>query len=408
MNDTPGWVPPGSASSEGQDAQASRPAQPGDPNGPAAKWSSEQPPAGQWSAPSVPGPRGGGQVPPPGPGWGGYPHGGWGRPPVAKPGVIPLRPLGVGEILDGAVSTLRTHWRTVLGITLTVSVVAEIGNILVARYLLPEPVEIAPDADPEEALRQAVDAMQSLLVSLIPVMLIALLATLFTTALLTVVVSRSVLGRPVTLGEAWQEARPRLPQLLALTLLVPLAALGIMAVGILPGALLGGPEGAALMVVGTLASVPVAVWLVIRFALAPPALMLEHQGVVAALRRSSKLVTGAWWRTFGIVLLTGIITAVVQMIISIPFGFAAVLADSDGLKDIFTADGTQFGWSYLIIAGIGAVIASTITFPISAGVNVLLYIDQRIRREALDLELGRAAGLPGYPTDHSGGTPGSG
>ena len=60
---------------------------------------------------------------------------GWGRPPMAaKPGVIPLRPLGVGEILDGAVSTMRTHWRTVLGISLTVSVIAEIVIILMQRY----------------------------------------------------------------------------------------------------------------------------------------------------------------------------------------------------------------------------------------------------------------------------------
>lgn len=39
-------------------------------------------------------------------------------------------------------------------------------------------------------------------------------------------------------------------------------------------------------------------------------------------------------------------------------------------------------------------IGSMITFPITAGVTVLLYIDQRIRREALDLELSRAAGAP--------------
>ena len=46
-------------------------------------------------------------------------------------------------------------------------------------------------------------------------------------------------------------------------------------------------------------------------------------------------------------------------------------------------------------------IASAITYPIAAGVSVLLYIDQRIRREALDLELARAAGVPGYETPGS-------
>ena len=36
-------------------------------------------------------------------------------------------------------------------------------------------------------------------------------------------------------------------------------------------------------------------------------------------------------------------------------------------------------------------VASTVTLPISAGVTSLLYMDQRIRRESLDIELARAA-----------------
>ena len=44
-------------------------------------------------------------------------------------------------------------------------------------------------------------------------------------------------------------------------------------------------------------------------------------------------------------------------------------------------------------------IVSTHHLPHRAGVIALLYMDQRIRREALDLELARAAGLPGYDAD---------
>ncbi|MEU5975221.1 hypothetical protein [Streptomyces sp. NPDC047315] len=399
MNDTPGWASPGSAPSEGQGAQVPRPAEPVDQTGPASNWSSKQPPAGQWSAPP----------PPPGPGWGGpQHHGGWGAPPAAKPGVIPLRPLSVGEILDGAVSTLRAHWRTVLGITITVSVVAEIGNILVTRYLLPDPVEIDSDADSEEALRQAVDSLQSSTLSLVPMMIIALIATLFTTALLTMVISRSVLGRPVTIAEAWQEARPQLPQLLGVTLLLPLMAAGIVTVAALPGMALGGAGGAALAVLGIIAALPVAIWLMIRFTLAPSALMLERQGVIAALRRSAKLVSGSWWRTFGIVLLTTVLSTIVSMIIAIPFSIVALAADDGGVGGFVSGDLPAYSWTYLIITGIGAIIASSITYPITAGVYVLLYIDQRIRREALDIELGRAAGLPGYGTESPpGATTGS-
>ncbi|MCX4847635.1 glycerophosphoryl diester phosphodiesterase membrane domain-containing protein [Streptomyces sp. NBC_00893] len=397
MNDTPGWASPGSAPSEGQGAGVPRPSEPVDGSGPAGNWSPAQPPAGQWSPPGTPGSGPG--APPPA-GWGGGPQGpGWGRPPsAAKPGVIPLRPLGVGEILDGAVSTMRAHWRTVLGITLAVSVVAQIAIILVERFLLPEPPRIDPNATGSEALRQATDSAQSTLFSSLPSLLITMIATLITTSVLTVVISRSVLGRPVTLSDAWAEARPRLPQLLGLTLLLALISAAVLTVGLLPGMLIGSTTGAGLALLGFMAAFCVVIWLMVRFCLASPALMLERQSITTSMRRSAKLVRGAWWRTFGILALTGLLTLVVVVIITIPFGVIAVIVDGDGIGSALTDGSTDFGWPFLIVSGIGEVIISTITYPLSAGVMALLYIDQRIRREALDLELARAAGLPGYDT----------
>ncbi|MFD5187515.1 glycerophosphoryl diester phosphodiesterase membrane domain-containing protein [Streptomyces sp. NPDC058357] len=398
MNDTPGWASPGSAPSDGQGADVPRPSEPVDGSGPAGNWSPAQPPAGQWSPPSTPGTGPG--APPPAAGWGGGPQGpGWGQPPLAaKPGVIPLRPLGVGEILDGAVSTMRAHWRTVLGITLTVSVITQIAIILVERFLLPKPAQIDPNASGTEALRQAAGSAQSTVFNSVPSMLITMIATLVTTSVLTVVISRSVLGRPVTLSDAWAEARPRLPQLLGLTLLLALISAAIMAVGLLPGMLVGSAAGAGLVVIGFVAAFAVVIWLMVRFCLASPALMLERQSITASMRRSAKLVRGAWWRTFGILALTVVLTLVVALVITIPFTFIAMIVDGGEIGSALTNGTTDFGWPFLIISGIGEVIITTITYPLSAGVMALLYIDQRIRREALDLELARAAGLPGYDT----------
>ena len=398
MNDTPGWASPGSAPSEGQGANVPRPSEPADGSGQGGNWSSTQPPAGQWSPPSAPGTGPG--APPPTAGWGGGPQGpGWGQPPLAaKPGVIPLRPLGVGEILDGAVSTMRAHWRTVLCITLTVSVIAQVAITLVERFLLPEPAQIDPNATGTEALRQAADSAQSTVFNSVPSMLITMIATLITTSVLTVVISRSVLGRPVTLSDAWAEARPRLPQLLGLTLLLTLISAAIMAVGLLPGMLIGSAAGAGLVLVGFMAAFVVVIWLMVRFCLASPALMLERQSITASMRRSAKLVRGAWWRTFGVLALTGLLTFVVALIIAIPFGVIAMAVDGEGIGSALTNGSADFGWPFLIVSGIGKVIVATITYPLSAGVMALLYIDQRIRREALDLELARAAGLPGYDT----------
>ncbi|WP_328377254.1 hypothetical protein OHB13_13495 [Streptomyces sp. NBC_00440] len=415
MNDSPGWASPGSAPSDGQEPGVPRPAEPTGQGESAPKWSSNQPPAAQWTPPSPPpvppqqtsrrGPRaqsgnGGGRQ---NTGWGGPPQDGWGyqQPVVAKPGIIPLRPLGVGEILDGAVSTMRAHWRTALGLTIGVAAAVQLCSILVQHYLLPEPTQIDSGAGPTEQLHQSVDSLRTTLIGLGPLYAITLIGTIFTTAVLTMVVSRSVLGRPVTLADAWREARPQLSRLVGLSLLLPVAYAAVMTVGLLPGLLVGGSEGAGLAALGGLAAVVVVVWLWICFSLAGPALMLERQGIAAALRRSAKLVKGVWWRIFGITLLTLLLTALVSGLIDLPFNAAATMADGKSVSDLVSSRTPEFGWPYLIISGIGAMLTAALTYPFTAGVTVLLYVDQRIRREALDIDLARSAGVPGYETSGS-------
>ncbi|MFJ9685238.1 glycerophosphoryl diester phosphodiesterase membrane domain-containing protein [Streptomyces bacillaris] len=399
MNDSPGWATPGSAPSDGQEAAIPRPTEPKDGSAPTGQWSPEQPPPGQWSPPSNP--AGGPGARPPAPGWGGGPqHRPWGtQPPAAKPGVIPLRPLGLGEILDGSVSALRAHWRTALGFSLAVSVVVQIAVVLMQRYLLPTPTDIDPNASGTEALRQASESLRTTLFSLAPTSLFTMIATLLTASIVTVVISRSVLGRPVTLSDAWAEARPRLLPLIGLTLLVTLAIALVMTLGIGPGLLMGSGGGVALAFLGFLAACAVILWLQVSLALAAPALMLERQGIFAALRRSAKLVRGAWWRTFGILALTYLIVFLLSFVVSIPFTAIAVIADGIELSEFFESGGPSFGWPFLIVTGIGEVIVSTLLYPFVAGVMALLYVDQRIRREALDLDLARAAGLPDHDTD---------
>ncbi|WP_405780284.1 hypothetical protein [Streptomyces sp. NBC_00859] len=406
MNDSPGWASPGSAPSDGQEPGVPRPVEPSGQGETAPKWSSDQPPAAQWSPPGPPPPvapqhASGRGVPPQGgpqnSGWGRPPQPGWGQHPyAAKPGIIPLRPLGVGEILDGAMSTMRVHWRTALGLSIGVAAVVQVFSILVLHYVVPEPTRIDTGAGPSEQLRQSLHSMQTSLLDLLPLYIITLIGTIFTTAILTMVVSRSVLGRPVSLAGAWREARPQLSRLVGLSLLLPVVYAAVMTVGLLPGLLTGGSSGAGLALVGGFAASLVVLWLWISFSLAGPALMLERQGVKAALRRSSKLVKGVWWRIFGITLLAVLLAGVVSTIINLPFDAAAIFADGKGLSDLVSDSSPDFGWPYLIISGVGAMLTAALTYPFTAGVTVLLYVDQRIRREALDIDLARSAGVPGY------------
>ncbi|MDQ0991256.1 hypothetical protein [Streptomyces sp. V3I7] len=434
MNDTPGWASPGSASSGGREPGASGPAEQPDqePQNTGSKWSKEQPPAGQWSAPTgTPDEGPTPQPPPPGPGWGspgghgghgghgsggqggpgGYGPwgGGWGGPPpAAKPGVIPLRPLSVGEILDGAVTTMRTYWRTVLGISLAVAVFTQILVVLFQGFFLNDTANPAAVTDPSTALSEMGQAVGESLAGSAVVSLISLIGTVIATSLLTTVTSRAVLGKPVSTGQAWRDARPQIPRLFGLIFLLVLIGVCVVGCGALPGIIAaaagaGGTTVAPLLAVGILAGGVVALWLMIRFSLASPALMLEKQGILKSMSRSVRLVNGSWWRIFGIQLLAGVIANIVASIIVLPFAAIGMALSGDGFASYLDGSG-GIGWTFLIISGIGAVIGSMITFPITAGVTVLLYIDQRIRREALDLELARAAGVQGYGTGTTAGS----
>ncbi|MEU5613534.1 glycerophosphoryl diester phosphodiesterase membrane domain-containing protein [Streptomyces sparsogenes] len=309
--------------------------------------------------------------------------------------------MSVGEIVNGAVATLRAHWRPVVGISFVVALVTQaVTTVATGLWFRNARGLDALENDPNPTLREAMDAFGETLKSSAIPLAAGVLGTLFTTALLTVVVSRAVLGRQVSLGEAWREARPRLLQLCGLLLLLPALAAAACAVGTAPGLLLvaagADSEGAALALLGGLGSTVVAVWLWVRYSLAAPALMLEKQGIVAAMRRSAKLVRGAWWRVLGVQLLALLIAIVVSAILEIPTSAVGMAIGGDNAVDWLSGESVSVSWTFLVVIGVGGVIASTITLPISAGVTALLYVDQRIRREALDLELARAAGVPGY------------
>ena len=402
MTDNPGWASPSSSSEDSPDhraapdqARGTSEAPGGGPGATPPNWSKQQPPPADWSTPA----------------WGGAPsgwaagggQGPWGQPPAAKPGVIPLRPLGVGEILDGAVSTMRLHWRTVLGVSLAVALITQALSTVVTWWMfngLASEME-ALQSNPNPSVDDVMNVFSGMFAGLGAAQGITVLGTIVVTAMLTMVVSRAVLGQPVTTADAWRDARPRLPGLLGLTLLLPLIGIGIIVVACVPGILFLGigsePVGATLLILGALAGLAVTVWLMVRLSLASPALMLEKQGVFKAMARSAKLVRGSWWRVFGILLLAAVITFIVSSIVQTPFSVLSLIVGGESFTSFLEGDSSAaFGLPALIVTGIGAAIGMTISFPISAGVSVLLYIDQRIRREALDLELARAAGVPGY------------
>src|SRR5919106_1528699 len=413
MSQTPGWERPGE---EPADADGGQPPYPG--------WSTRQPPAPEWAAPgqsapdqsapppetapppSQSGPQPGGTAParsgwgqPAQPGWSSGTGWGWQQPAAVKPGVIPLRPLGVGEILDGAVTTIRRNPGPMLGLSAIVAIVTQLLGLGIGWLLFNQTDEVAlsSTADPDEVF----DALAGFFGAAAVVVIVTWIATVLLTGILTVVVSRAVLGEHLNVGEAWRAARPRLLKLLLLTLLYSLTWIGpfLVAVGLALaiGAASGDSEvGGGFAVILTVAAIPVAIWLYIRYALSGPSLMLESRpvrggaprpvGVIGALRRSAELVRRSWWRVFWILVLVLIIAFLIGQVINVPFGWLPFLVAGDDPSDT-----AVFGT--LVLSALGGIVASTFTAPFTAAATALLYVDRRIRREGLDIELARAAGV---------------
>ncbi|UGQ09557.1 hypothetical protein LO772_21810 [Yinghuangia sp. ASG 101] len=363
-------------------------------------WAAGQPPAapGGWGAPGGHPPSGGWGAPGnQAPGWG-PPQGsgtpGWGAPrgwqgpylPAKKPGIIPLRPLGVGELLDGAVAAMRAHWKVMIGLSLVVALITQTIVVPIQWSLLHDvDTSVLDESDPSaDELR---DVLVPLLGSSAVLLVVMLLGQLIITGILTLVVSRAVLGKDMTLGQAWSGTRPLLLRLLGTSVMTFVIPALLFAACLVPGvllALIAGEIGGALIVLGIFGGGALAVYAYVLLQLSSPALILEKQTVRKALARSRKLVTGSWWRVLGITLLIALLTAIISSIVQLPFSLGTGFSQFGATPDSFLDS---------VILGIGTVVSYGLTFPFSAAALVLLYIDQRMRREALDLELARAAGL---------------
>lgn len=390
---------------------------------PPSGWSPDQPPA--WpaqapptGAPGQPGPGqpspGHGQAPPPG--WGqqgaaGYPPPGpvrppqpaqyqqgpgwgqqapWGAPPQApKPGIVPLRPLGVGELLDGALSLIRSNPRTVLGLAAAISAISAViqtaGLWLSLQYLDAVQFEIGSD-DEVDVTAELTTLVTGSIAQVVPALMAGFLQVL-ASGLFIVLVGAAVLGRRLDAEQTWSILRPRVLPLVGVTLLIGLGTLlaaGAMIAAIVGLALAFGAwsvlPGLAIALGGTL----LMVYAYVKLAVASPALVMEGTGVTTALVRSWVLVRRSWWRVLGILILAAVITSLLTTVISVPITLIASVASGFSESLLPT----------IMASGIATLVAGIITLPFSAAVTGLLYIDLRMRREALDIELVSAGVQP--------------
>lgn len=341
------------------------------------------------------------------PGGGAYPGAGYGQSNgaanfyVYKPGIIPLRPLSIGDIYQGAFAAIKTNARTMfgftaalLGVVLVISIATNyaIINLVLPNYLSP--------SSPYAAVFTSLSGSFSQLGG----SLLQVLATVLLSGLIVVAVSRSVLGRVASSKEVWERTKSKFLPLIGLNIITSIISGLMMIIGIVVFfVLLASAASTAktdreflqdlgvslvglliLMVISALVSS----YLSIKFSVASPAMVLENLGVFAAIGRSWSLTRGNFWRLFGINILTAIITFMVAGIfggIAEALGAIFIVVGSSSPEDMIASLNTTY-----ILIMVMSTIAQLLILPFTSSVNALLYIDLRMRKEGLDVELRNA------------------
>jgi hypothetical protein len=301
-----------------------------------------------------------------------------------KPGIVPLRPLQLGDILDGAVKAVRFNPKSMVGLSVLVLAVFLVPSAALgigATHLTAKALSsFGPEADAflgvPSSLIQAVSTG---------------LATALLSGLLIHVVGQAVLGRKPDIGQTWRATRGRLPSLVAVSLLTGLFSLLATVLLIAPGVLLlvnnNVAAGVILLLLGVVALIAVVLAFSTKVSMAGPAIVLEGHGALAGLRRSFALTRGAaFWRILGITLLAGIMASIVGSLLGLPFSAVGI-----GIAALAGQDTEKGQMVVAFVSHLSALLSGAITTPFVAAVTGLLYIDRRMRLEALDVVLLREA-----------------
>lgn len=343
-----------------------------------------------------------------------------------KPGIIPLRPLMFGEIMDGSFQTIRRNAKAMLGASLLAQSFAAILTAVVTAATATSVGSLeawAESASPAD--------ISSFGVAFLAAILLVAVLTLFIASVLqgamVVPVARSILNRPTSFRQMWTLARPRAGALVRLAALLMAAAL---LATVLPAAvavaLIASMEGMGvlLLIPMVLGFIALYVWIYIKLMVAPAAVVIEELGALDGLRRSWQLTRANWWRILGITLVVGIMVGVVSQVVMIPVTLlppllAGVVSPHGGSEQA-VALAVAVG---IITAVLGA-LAGAVGYAFQTSVMALIYMDLRMRKDGLDISLlrmlesgadpdgvpgrGHAAARPGWDTGGWNQGPGPG
>ncbi|MHA7295893.1 hypothetical protein ACX80X_01785 [Pseudarthrobacter sp. MDT3-1] len=365
----------------------------GQPPGNQAPWGQQPGPAQQpWGGQPVWGPPPGGP-----PAWDTPSHNPYGAPPpyqqpryVAppKPGIVPLRPLMFGEILDGSFQAIRRNAKAMLGAALLAQTLAAVLTAVLSSFSATSAASLeawAAGLTEQDLVPLVVTFASGILLVSLTVFLSAVLQ-----GAMVVPVARSVLNRPTGFRQMWTLARSRAGALIRLAALLVggglLVALLFLALAVLLVSTVGGVGALILIPLGLVCFV-LYVWVYIKLMVAPAAVVVEELGAMAGIRRSWELTRSNWWRLLGITLMVGIMVGVIAQVVMIPVtlltGFyTGVVSPHGGSEQAMTA---------AVVAGVATAVVTAVVaaagFAFQTSVMALLYLDLRMRRDGLDIAL---------------------
>ena len=366
-----------------QPAQPQQAQQPwGAPEQPAQPQQAQQP----WGAPEQPQQQWG-ATPQPDAAWQGTQTQGGTAWTVAQPGIIPLRPLTVGELFNGAFQAVRVNPQTMFGFAFAIMAVVGLVQAFFASSSTSSLTRALSSGDANDLVYSLGNSMGSFVTSGL-----TLLATAFLSGMLALTVWDAVLGRKSSPADAWHRFSPRFVPVLLATLLIGIIEFVVIVVVLLvfmipfflvvvnaasarsydsASASIGGAFSIIFLMI--VALIVIACFLTVKFAFTSSAVVLEGLGPVDAMKRSWSLSKGSFWRILGRILLigivTGLITSVLGGIVGAILGVGAAAADSVGMLVAFSAF-------------LGALL-SAVVIPVQSSFYTLMYLDERMRKENL-------------------------
>ena len=369
-----------------QPAQPQQAQQPwGAPEQPAQPQQAQQP----WGAPEQPAQpqQQWGAAPQPDAAWQGTQTQGGTAWTVAQPGIIPLRPLTVGELFNGAFQAVRVNPQTMFGFAFAIMAVVGLVQAFFASSSTSSLTRALSSGDANDLVYSLGNSMGSFVTSGL-----TMLATAFLSGMLALTVWDAVLGRKSSPADAWHRFSPRFVPVLLATFLIGIiefvAIVVVLLVFMIPFILVAvnaaaarsydsasaGIGGAiAIIFLMIVALIVIACFLTVKFAFTSSAVVLEGLGPVDAIKRSWSLSKGSFWRILGriwlIGIVTGLISAVLGGIVGAILGIGAAAADSVGMLVAFSA--------FL------SALLSAVVIPVQSSFYTLMYLDERMRKENL-------------------------